>query len=58
LEKITRFTEFNLRVVLDIPQGTNEQKSMRILEKAEHSCLITNSMTSKINLNAEVRVAA
>jgi organic hydroperoxide reductase OsmC/OhrA len=58
VEKVTRFTEFNLRVVLDLPQGTDEQKSMRILEKAEHSCLITNSMTSKINLDAEVRVAA
>ncbi len=57
VEKVTRFTEFNLRVVLDVPAGTDEQKAMRILDKAEHACLITNSMTSETNLDAEVRIA-
>lgn len=57
VEKVTRFTEFNLRVVLDVPAGTDEQKAMRILDKAERACLITNSMTSETNLDAEVRIS-
>ncbi|MCH8134631.1 MAG: OsmC family protein [Proteobacteria bacterium] len=57
VEKVTRFTEFNLRVVLEVPAGTDEQKAMRILDKAEHACLITNSMTSETNLDAVVRIS-
>ena len=57
VEKVTRFTEFNLRVVLEVPAGTDEQKAMRILDKAEHACLITNSMTSETNLDALVRIS-
>ncbi|NOX69729.1 MAG: OsmC family protein [Gammaproteobacteria bacterium] len=57
LEKVTRFSRFNLRVVLVVPAGTDEQKAMRILEKSEHACLVTNSMTSEVNFSPEIRVA-
>lgn len=52
-----QFTEFRLRVVLDAPQGTDEKKAMRILEKSENSCLITNSLKSDTHLDAQVRIA-
>jgi len=39
------------------PPGTDEAKAMRMLEKAEHVCLITNSLTGTAHLNATVRVA-
>jgi len=57
VEKVTQFTGFNLSVVLTVPQGTDESKAMRLLEKAEKACLITNSLKSGGHLDAEVRVA-
>ena len=57
VERVTQFTEFHQTVVLEVPQGTDEAKAMRMLEKAEHVCLITNSLTGTAYLNATVRVA-
>lgn len=57
VDNVTRFTEFRLRVVLDAPQGTDEQKAKRLLEKSERSCLITNSLHAESHLDAEVRIA-
>ncbi|MEE9322219.1 MAG: OsmC family protein [Granulosicoccus sp.] len=57
VDKVTQFTEFKLRVVLDVPSDADELKSMRLLEKAEAACLITNSMKSAVHLEAEIRKA-
>jgi peroxiredoxin-like protein len=56
LDKVTQFTEIKLQVVLETSEGVDESKAIRLLEKAEASCLITNSMKSEIHLAAEVRV--
>ena len=56
-EKAMLFTEFRLKVDLEVPAGTDEQKAHRLLEKAEQGCLITNSLTADVHLNASVRVA-
>ena len=58
MDRITRFTEFQLRAELVCPPGTNEQKAMRLLEKAEGICLITNSLTSETHLITEVRISS
>ena len=58
VDRVTRFTAFDVRVRLDVPEGTSESKARRLLEKAEHACLITNSMTAEVRLDAEVRGAA
>jgi len=57
VERKNQFTEFQLKVVLTCPAGTDEQKAMRLLEKAEEICLITNSLRSEAHLTAEVRIA-
>ncbi|HSM32242.1 MAG TPA: OsmC family protein [Woeseiaceae bacterium] len=57
VEKVTRFTEIEETVVLEVPAGTDEAKAMRLLERAEQVCLITNSMTATTHLDATVRVA-
>ena len=57
VEKVTRFTEFKETVVLEVAPGTDEKKAMRLLEKAEHACLVTNSMTCETHLDATIRVA-
>jgi len=58
VESVTRFTGFQQRVVLDVPAGTDEAKAIRMLEKAEHVCLITNSLKAETHLEAEVRIAS
>lgn len=57
VEKVTQFTEFRQTVVLEVPAGTDEKKAIRLLEKAEHVCLVTNSLTGKAHLDATVKFA-
>ncbi len=57
VERISQFTEFNLRVTLEVPAGTDEAKAARLLAKAETACLITNSLKSAIHLEATVNIA-
>jgi len=57
VDKVTQFTGFDLRVVLEVPEGTNEAKAMRLLERAEKVCLITNSMIAESQLEARVQIA-
>ena len=57
VNKVTQFTGFDLRVVLEVPEGTDEAKAMRLLERAEKVCLITNSMIAESQLEARVQIA-
>jgi organic hydroperoxide reductase OsmC/OhrA len=57
IERVTQFTSFDLRVELTVAPGTDEKKALRLLEKAEHHCLITNSMKAKTSLDAKVQFA-
>lgn len=57
VERVTQFVGFKVRATLEIPQTTNEEKALRLLEKAEKSCLITNSLIADSHLEAEVRIA-
>jgi peroxiredoxin-like protein len=53
-EGVTRFTEFVVHAILSVPQDANEDRAHRLLEKAEETCLITNSLSSTIRLDADV----
>lgn len=55
VDGVTRFTEFEVDATLTTPQGTDESKAKRLMEKAENICLITNSLNGETHLNAEVR---
>lgn len=55
IDRVMKFTDFELTVELSVPASADEAKARRLLEKAEHSCLITNSMTATTRLNAAVR---
>ena len=57
VDRVTRFTEIREQVVLDVPAGTDEAKALRLLEKAEQACLVTNSLSAEVKLEAKVRVA-
>lgn len=52
----TQFTEFKVNATLDVAPDTDVEKARRLLEKAEASCLITNSLSATTHLNAVVSV--
>lgn len=54
VERVTRFTAFDIRARLTVPVGTDEQKARHILEKSEAVCLITNSLTGEKTLHIEL----
>ena len=52
--KTTMFIEFHMKAVLSVACGTNNDLAYALLEKSEHSCLITNSLSGKALLSIEV----
>jgi len=58
VEKVSQFTEFKLKVTLEIPDATRKDRALRLLDKAEHSCLITNSLKAPTSMEADVRISA
>lgn len=57
VDRVTRFTQFTLSVTLAVPAGTDIDRAKRLLEKAEATCLITNSLTAETHLETDVIIA-
>jgi organic hydroperoxide reductase OsmC/OhrA len=53
-----QFTGFRVRATLTIPAGGDEARARKLLEKAEHVCLITNSLKAGSVLEASIRQSA
>jgi peroxiredoxin-like protein len=49
-----RFTRFETHAKLHVPAGTDLERAKRLLEKAETSCLIANSLSSERHLASEI----
>jgi organic hydroperoxide reductase OsmC/OhrA len=56
VDRISQFTAFLVRAELQVPAGTSEAEARRLLERSEHSCLVTNSLKGKSHLEAAVTV--
>jgi organic hydroperoxide reductase OsmC/OhrA len=59
LERVARtsqFTRFTTFAELVVPAGTNVEAARKLLEQAEHGCLIANSLRSARSLEAQVLV--
>lgn len=54
----TRFVRIDLRARLAVPADVDEAKSRRLLEKAEKTCFITNSLNVEVSLETEVERSA
>lgn len=54
VERITQFTRFQVRARLRVAPGIGADKPKKLLEKAERSCLITNSLKAETHLETEV----
>jgi organic hydroperoxide reductase OsmC/OhrA len=50
----TRFTRILVRAVLHAPAGTDEAKAVQLMERAEHVCLISNSLVAERLIEATV----
>ena len=53
-EGVTRFTKYRTRAKLTVPAGTDRAKATQLLERAEHVCLISNSVNGTRELETEV----
>ena len=54
VDRVTQFTSFELRAELCVPPGTDWSLAQRALEKAEHACLIANSLKAPVHLQLQI----
>jgi organic hydroperoxide reductase OsmC/OhrA len=57
IEGKTHFTHIVLRATLRAPEGTDHAKAGRLLERAEHVCLVSNSLVAQRRIETTVLVA-
>jgi organic hydroperoxide reductase OsmC/OhrA len=51
-----RFTRFETHAKLHVPPGADLERAKKLLEKAEYTCLVANSLNSERHLTVEVVV--
>jgi organic hydroperoxide reductase OsmC/OhrA len=49
-----RFTAIELDAVLSLPAGVDEARAQRLLEKAEHGCLVSRSLALRCTLRTKI----
>jgi len=52
-----QFTGFTVHATLTLPTDADQARARKLLEKAEHSCLITNSLKAKSELEITLQQA-
>jgi len=57
VERTPQFTRFTTLATLTVPPGTDTGKAHELLERAERSCLIANSLRAPRALEAQVLAA-
>ena len=54
IDKVTSFTEIRVKAKLKLIDSADTDRGVKLLENAEHNCLITNSMKAQLFLETEV----
>jgi organic hydroperoxide reductase OsmC/OhrA len=54
VEGVTRFSRFVTHAKLIVPSGTDEAAARKLLDRAEHGCLVGNSLRAERHLEAEI----
>jgi organic hydroperoxide reductase OsmC/OhrA len=55
VDHVTRFTEITLHAALTLDAlGKDDDKALRLLEKAEQTCLVTNSLAVPVKLDTKL----
>lgn|ERR1022692_2686417 len=55
---VTRFSKFSTRAKLTVKAGADSAKAQDLLQRAEKSCLVANSLRGERHLEAEIIVTA
>ena len=55
VEGVTQFSRYTTRATLVVATGTDREKASQLLQKAERSCLVSNSLRGVRNLEVEIR---
>ena len=58
IEGQSRFTHFATKARLTVPPGADATRAARLLEQAEHGCLVANSLRAERTLSTEVVTGA
>jgi len=56
VDGILMFSEIILKPVVVICNEKEKEKTLRIIEKSEKLCLITNSMKTKVTVESEIKI--
>ena len=54
VEGKTKFTRMAARATLRVPAGTDAAKAKQLLERAEHVCLISNSLVAERSIESTI----
>lgn len=52
--QVTQFTRYSTLAVLTVPAGVDAAQARELLQRAEHGCLISNSLRGPRVLNAQI----
>ena len=58
VEGRTRFVAFEIHARIQLPAGASPELARRVLDKAERTCLITNSLNGSVRVVPSIEVAA
>ena len=58
VNKVTQFTGFTLHAKLCLTNEADIEKAKKVLQKAEDSCLITNSLRAESHLTFDISIAS
>jgi organic hydroperoxide reductase OsmC/OhrA len=56
IEGKTRFTRMAVTATLQAPAGADQDKAVKLMERAEHVCLVSNSLLAERTINCTVAV--
>lgn len=57
VDRVTQFTAFTVQANLSIAATADAEKAHKLLEKAEHACLVSNSLKAPVQLQANIHQA-
>ncbi len=57
VDRVTRFTHFDIQARLLVPAGTDTGKAKLLLEKAEKNCLVSNSLNAEKSIAVSVVIS-
>jgi len=58
VDRVSRFTRYITYATLKVPAGASESRGRELLERAEHGCLIANSLSGSRAIDARVVLEA